>query len=254
MDGCAHVVCHWLSTCVTRVQAGAKVMLLGTPDPRLLAPTHPLPAPPASTGAPASRSDVPPSGGDGSAAAGAGLAGGGGLTRAQLNAERMARAQAREVAAVGGDEEAGAPGLGWGGGGGGGGGAAGGGDTTSKKKKKKEMASGGGSGEGAAGAQEQKSKRKSKGHESMVSGDEGCEEEDVDALLARLDMNRGIHSCGFAKCGAEAVEMLGTTCAHCRLRSDLPPLSPPASSLAPCLLSCLLPPLSPPAAALCLSL
>ena len=44
----------------------------------------------------------------------------------------------------------------------------------------------------------------------------GVDEDDIDALLASLHMTRGITNCGFPKCEAEGVQMMGSTCAHCR--------------------------------------
>ena len=183
-------------------------MLLGKSDPRLIVSTLPTPVG-AGEGASAGvvHRQAPPRAAEKIA----------GMSMAQLNAERLARERERDemrrLESSAEDEknrlESSAEWL----------------DRPISKKKNKEKSGGGGGGGGGGGAADASgpAARTKPAKDSRAGADkdearEG-EEEDVEALLKRLDLDRGINNCGFPKCEAEGVHMIGTTCVHCRLRS-----------------------------------
>jgi hypothetical protein len=141
-----------------------------------------------------------------------------GMSMAQMNAERLAREREREEkrrleSSVQEEKrllESSAEWL----------------DRPMSKKKNKDRSGGGGGGAGGGGAADgsgpaarTKTAKGSRAGADKGEAREGEEEEDVDALLKRLDLDRGISNCGFPKCEAAGVQMIGTTCVHCRLRS-----------------------------------
>jgi hypothetical protein len=141
-----------------------------------------------------------------------------GMSMAQMNAERLAREREREEkrrleSSVQEEKrllESSAEWL----------------DRPMSKKKNKDKSGGGEGGGGGGGAADGSGPaartKLAKGSRAGADKDEareGGEEEDVEALLKRLDLDRGISNCGFPKCEAEGVQMIGTTCVHCRLRS-----------------------------------
>lgn len=203
-------------------QVGAKVMLLGKSDPRLIVST-------VEAGAGAGEKLGAGDARQPQARAAENMAG---MSMAQLNAERVARERERQEKRR---EQDCSPPL------------AGPAATSTAlgtssnsfdalqppprpagKKKNKHKSGGGSTGGGGADGLGSGGKAKATGPKAGARAEEaGEEEEDVDALLKRLDLDRGINCCGFPKCQTEAatVQMLGTTCSHCRLRSVALPMT-----------------------------
>ncbi|KAK3280235.1 hypothetical protein CYMTET_11906, partial [Cymbomonas tetramitiformis] len=79
-------------------------------------------------------------------------------------------------------------------------------------------AAAGPSGAGNGGKKSKKKGGKKTGGGGTAINLEGVDPDDVDALLAAMDMDRGTNTCGMKGCKKKGVELVGSVCCFCKLR------------------------------------